>query len=89
MEFRDDARSGDGSCASAGVSDDGWGIDDVLCIESSDEDWLSLFEFSHLDMCIADIEDVCSDTNMDYCNIHIWPANWGWASKKYPEQYVV
>ena len=33
-------------------------------------------------------KDVCSDVNVDYCNIHIWPANWGWASKKFPEQYV-
>ena len=24
---------------------------------------------------------ICSDPNVDYCNIHIWPYNWGWAKK--------
>ena len=24
---------------------------------------------------------VCADPNVDYCNIHIWPYNWGWAKK--------
>lgn len=32
--------------------------------------------------------DIHADKNVDYCNIHIWPSNWGWASKKFPEQYV-
>lgn len=22
---------------------------------------------------------ICSDENIDYCNIHLWPYNWGWA----------
>lgn len=26
-------------------------------------------------------EDIHSDPNMDYMNIHIWPYNWGWANK--------
>jgi mannan endo-1,4-beta-mannosidase len=26
-------------------------------------------------------ERICSDPNIDYCNIHIWPYNWGWAKK--------
>ena len=24
---------------------------------------------------------ICSDPNVDYCNIHIWPYNWSWAKK--------
>ncbi len=24
-------------------------------------------------------ERICSDRNIDYCNIHLWPYNWGWA----------
>ena len=24
---------------------------------------------------------ICSDSNIDYCNIHIWPYNWGWAKQ--------
>ena len=24
-------------------------------------------------------ERICSDKNIDYCNIHLWPYNWGWA----------
>ena len=24
-------------------------------------------------------ERICSDPNIDYCNIHLWPYNWGWA----------
>lgn len=26
-------------------------------------------------------ERICSDTNIDYCNIHLWPYNWSWARK--------
>ena len=26
-------------------------------------------------------ERICSDKNVDYCNVHLWPYNWGWASK--------
>lgn len=26
-------------------------------------------------------EKICSDKNIDYCNIHLWPYNWGWAKK--------
>ena len=24
---------------------------------------------------------ICADKNIDYCNIHLWPYNWGWAKK--------
>ena len=24
-------------------------------------------------------ERICSDKNVDYCNVHLWPYNWGWA----------
>lgn len=24
---------------------------------------------------------MCADSNVDYCNVHLWPYNWGWASK--------
>lgn len=24
---------------------------------------------------------ICSDKNIDYCNIHLWPYNWGWAHR--------
>lgn len=24
---------------------------------------------------------ICADPNVDYCNIHIWPYNWGWAKQ--------
>lgn len=24
---------------------------------------------------------ICSDPNIDYCNIHLWPYNWSWAKK--------
>ena len=30
---------------------------------------------------IALFEKVHADVNIDYMNIHIWPYNWGWASK--------
>ncbi len=26
-------------------------------------------------------EHICSDRNIDYCNIHLWPLNWGWTKK--------
>ena len=22
---------------------------------------------------------ICADQNIDYCNVHLWPYNWGWA----------
>ena len=34
--------------------------------------------------CEADYDSwqrICSDANIDYCNVHIWPYNWGWAKK--------
>jgi mannan endo-1,4-beta-mannosidase len=24
---------------------------------------------------------ICQDPNIDYCNIHLWPYNWGWAKQ--------
>ena len=24
---------------------------------------------------------MCADSNVDYCNVHLWPYNWGWAAK--------
>lgn len=35
--------------------------------------------------CEGDIKtytEMCADPNIDYCNIHIWPYNWGWAKKE-------
>lgn len=29
----------------------------------------------------AAYERICSDPNIDYCNVHLWPYNWGWADK--------
>ncbi len=26
-------------------------------------------------------ERICSDKNVDYCNIHLWPYNWSWVHK--------
>lgn len=26
-------------------------------------------------------ERICADRNIDYCNVHLWPYNWGWANK--------
>lgn len=26
-------------------------------------------------------ERICADKNVDYCNIHLWPYNWGWAKQ--------
>ncbi len=26
-------------------------------------------------------ERICADPNIDYCNVHLWPYNWGWARK--------
>ena len=26
-------------------------------------------------------ERICTDENIDYCNIHLWPYNWGWAKQ--------
>ena len=26
-------------------------------------------------------EKICSDKNIDYCNVHLWPYNWGWAKE--------
>jgi mannan endo-1,4-beta-mannosidase len=28
---------------------------------------------------IALYEQICKDKNIDYCNVHLWPYNWGWA----------
>ena len=27
-------------------------------------------------------EHICADRNIDYCNVHLWPYNWGWAHKE-------
>jgi len=27
-------------------------------------------------------EQICSDSNIDYMNIHLWPYNWGWAHER-------
>ncbi len=27
----------------------------------------------------AAYERICSDQNIDYCNVHLWPYNWSWA----------
>lgn len=27
-------------------------------------------------------EQICADKNIDYCNVHLWPYNWGWAHEK-------
>ena len=24
---------------------------------------------------------ICADKNIDYCNVHLWPYNWGWAKR--------
>lgn len=26
-------------------------------------------------------ERICADKNVDYCNVHLWPYNWGWAKQ--------
>ena len=26
-------------------------------------------------------ERICADPNVDYCNVHLWPYNWGWAKR--------
>jgi len=28
-------------------------------------------------------ERICADKNVDYCNVHLWPYNWGWARKEH------
>ena len=44
-------------------------------------------------------ERISSDANIDYCNIHLWPYNWGWAkadslienlprAKEYTKEYI-
>ena len=38
--------------------------------------------------CEADMElceEIHADSNIDYITIHIWPVNWGWASRKDPD----
>lgn len=25
-------------------------------------------------------ERICADRNIDYCNVHLWPYNWGWVN---------
>ena len=38
--------------------------------------------------CEADMElceTIHADKNIDYITIHIWPVNWGWASRKNPD----
>lgn len=30
-------------------------------------------------------ERICADENIDYCNVHLWPFNWGWV---YPDSVV-
>ncbi|MBO4906397.1 MAG: cellulase family glycosylhydrolase [Bacteroidaceae bacterium] len=27
------------------------------------------------------LQQICSDPNVDYITVHIWPANWGWARR--------
>ena len=34
------------------------------------------------EMDIKWFERVCSDKNIDYLNVHLWPYNWGWAKKE-------
>ena len=31
---------------------------------------------------------ICSDPNIDYCNIHIWPYNWGWTKQDSLTQHL-
>lgn len=31
-------------------------------------------------------EKICSDKNVDYCNIHLWPYNWSWACKDHLQE---
>ena len=28
-------------------------------------------------------ERICTDPNIDYCNIHLWPYNWSWARQEH------
>lgn len=32
---------------------------------------------------------ISSDPNIDYCNMHIWPYNWGWSDKKNPQDLTM
>ena len=31
---------------------------------------------------------ICGDKNIDYCNVHLWPYNWGWADKDSLEEHL-
>lgn len=33
------------------------------------------------EMDISLYEEICSDPNIDYLNLHLWPTNWGWANR--------
>lgn len=33
-------------------------------------------------------ERICADKNIDYCNVHLWPYNWGWADKDSLAQHL-
>lgn len=37
-----------------------------------------------MDLC----ERIHADSNIDYITIHIWPANWGWASRSNPDSDI-
>ena len=28
-------------------------------------------------------ERICADSNVDYCNVHLWPYNWSWVRQDY------
>ena len=41
--------------------------------------------------CEADVElceRIHADPNIDYLTIHIWPINWGWASRTNPDEDI-
>lgn len=59
-----------------------WLAEASALIRSLDKNHLISVGSEGLWGCEGDMEayrKICSDKNIDYCNIHIWPYNWNWA----------
>jgi mannan endo-1,4-beta-mannosidase len=62
----------------------GWLSEAAALIRSLDPHHLISVGSEGLWGCEGDIdtyEKICADKNIDYCNVHLWPYNWGWAKQ--------